>query len=158
MAALIFISGCITDQNGNKENNTSTIKSELIPTINLPAGFTFMTVHETENPIGNSSLKSIEGVYRTDTGDDIYIQVFKTDSPQALIDEYKSQYKDAGYQPFTEIYFNGHKATQVMYFYTKNGKSEPKYNLIWEAKDSVIKVGPSTDTQKVINLATATNN
>jgi hypothetical protein len=87
----------------------------------------------------------------------MYIQIFKTDSPEAIMDEYKATYKDAGYDPFTEIYFNGHKATKVMYQSTHNGKPENKYNLIWTTNGSMIKVGSSMDSQKVINLATATN-
>lgn len=158
LAALVFIAGCITDNNTeNPDNKTNTIKSEQIPTVNLPTGFTFMAVHETDVEIANILKKAIEGIYRTDTGEDMYIQIFKTDSPEALISEYKSEYKDAGYDPFTEVYFNGHKATRVMYYFTSNGLSSPKYNLVWATKDSMIKVGPSLDAQKVINLATATN-
>ena len=158
LVATVFISGCIDDKNKeNPVNNTDTIKSEQIPTINLPSGFTFIAVHETQVDIGNSSRKAIEGVYRTDTGEDVYIQVFKTDSPETILEEYKATYKDANYNPFTEIVFNGHKATQVMYYFTSNGQEVKKYNIIWTNKDSMLKVGSSIDAQKVINLATATN-
>lgn len=158
LAATVFISGCIDDKNNeNPVNNTDTIKSDQIPTVNLPSGFTFMAVHETQVDIGNSSRKAIEGVYRTDTGEDIYVQVFKTDSPEAIMEEYRASYKDAGYDPFTEIVFNGHKATQVMYYFTSNGQQVKKFIIIWTNKDSMFKVGSSIDAQKVINLATATN-
>ena len=116
LAVTAFVSGCIDDKTGdNPVNKTDTIKSEQIPTVNLPSGFTFMAIHETDVDIGTSSRKAIEGDYRTDTGEDIYIQVFKTDSPETIMNEYKATYKDVGYNPFTEIYFNGHKATKVMY-------------------------------------------
>jgi hypothetical protein len=158
IAASILISGCITDKtNGAKGNETKTIKSDIIPTINLPSGFTFMAVHDADVEIGNSSKKATEGVYRTEQGEDIYIQVFETEKPEELLDEYKAQYKNEGYDPFTEIYFNGHKATKVMYYFTSSGESVPKYNIIWTINNSMIKVGSSTDAQKVINLATATN-
>lgn len=156
LAIIVFVSGC-TDTTVDPVNNTDQVKSEQIPTINLPTGFTYMATHETNIEIGNFSKKAIEGVYRTDTGDDIYIQVFKSDSPEAVMEEYKATYKDAGYDPFTEVYFNGHKATKVMTQFISNGKPVDKYNLIWTTKDSMIKVGSSTDPQKVINLATATN-
>ena len=107
--------------------------------------------------LATSSRKAIEGYYRTDTGEDIYIQVFKTDSPETILSEYKATYKDVGYDPFTEIYFNNHNATKVMYYFTVDGKLVPKYNLIWTTNVSMIKVGSSIDAQKVINLATATN-
>ncbi|MFZ3384198.1 MAG: hypothetical protein WA144_09755 [Candidatus Methanoperedens sp.] len=153
-----FVSGCIDDKTGdNPVNKTETIKSEQIPTVNLPTGFTFMAIHEADVDIGTSSRKAIEGVYRTDTGEDVYIQVFKTDSPEAFMKEYKDTYKDTGYNPFTEIYFNGHKATKVMYQFTSNGRDVEKFNIIWTTKNSMIKVGSSIDAQKVINLATATN-
>ncbi len=157
LAAAVLIAGCITDKT-NPGNNSSTIASGLIPTVNLPNGFTFMAVHQTNVEVGNFSNEATEGVYRTDTGEDIYIQVFKSDNPEALINEYKAEYKGLAYNPFTEIYFNGHKATRVMYYFTSNGKEVPKYSLIWATKDAMIKVGSSLDPQKVINLATATNN
>jgi len=158
IAASILISGCITDKtNGAKGNETKTIKSDIIPTINLPSGFTYMGVHDADIEIGNSSKKATEGVYRTDQGEDIYVQVFETEKPEELLDEYKAQYKDEGYDPFTEIYFNGHKAIKVMHDSTMNGQSVPKYTVVWTISNSMIKVGSSTDAQKVINLATATN-
>lgn len=158
IAASILISGCIFDKyNGTTGNETKTINSDIIPTINLPSGFTYMAVHDTIIENGNFSHKATEGVYRTDQGEDIYVQVFETEKPVELLDEYKAQYKDEGYDPFTDIYFNGHKATKVMSDSTSNGKSVPKYNVIWTFNNSMIKVGSSTDAQKVINLATATN-
>jgi len=157
LIATVFISGCITDKENNG-NQSETVKSDIIPTVNLPSGFTFMAIHETDVDIGNSSRKAKEGIYRTDQGEDIYVQVFETGSPEELLNEYKSQYKDANYDPFTEIYFNGHKATKVTFYFTSNGNLVPKYNVIWTNNNSLIKVGPSIDTQKVINLATATNN
>ena len=158
IAASILISGCITDKNnGTKGNETKTNNSDIIPTINLPSGITYLAIHDTDIEIGNSSKKAIEGVYRTDQGEDIYIQVFETEKPEELLDEYKAQYKDAGYDPFTDIYFNGHKATKVMYYFIRNGQSVSKYNIVWTINNSMVKVGSSTDAQNVINLATATN-
>ncbi|MCX9085353.1 MAG: hypothetical protein OIN87_11225 [Candidatus Methanoperedens sp.] len=152
----ILISGCIDTNNGSRGNET--IKSDMIPTINLPAGFTYLDAHETQVDIGNTSQKAIEGIYRSKTEDDeIYIQIFDIENPQTLIDEYKSQYKDANYDPFTEITINGHKATQVKYYITRNGKQLSKYNIIWTTTNSMIKVGGSEDSQKVIELAAATN-
>lgn len=157
LATMVFISGCIDDKNNeNPVNVTETIKSEQIPTANLPSGFTFMAMHETDVDIGSSSRKAIEGVYRVD-GDEVYVQVFNSETPEALINEYKSQFKDANYDPFIEISINGHKATQVKYYIIINGTQIPKYNLIWTTKNSMIKVGSSVDAQKIIDLATATN-
>jgi hypothetical protein len=159
IAAAILISGCITDKNiGTKGNETKTINSDIIPTINLPSGLTFMAIHETTVDIGNSSRKAIEGIYRNNADEDeIYIDVVNTETPEALIDEYKSQFKDANYEPFTEISINGHKVTQVKYYITRNGTQIPKYTIIWATKNSMIKVGGSVDAKKVIDLATATN-
>jgi hypothetical protein len=158
IVASILISGCINDKNnGTKVNETKTINPDIIPTINLPSGFTYMAIHDTDVEIGNTSKKATEGIYKTEQGEDIYIQVFETEKPEELLDEYKAQYKDAGYDPFTDIYFNGHKATKVMYYFTQSGQSVPKYNIIWTINNSMVKVGSSIDAQKVINLATATN-
>jgi len=115
-----------------------------------------MAVHETEVDIGTSSRKANEGVYRSD-GDEVYVQVFNSETPEALKEEYKAQYKDANYDPFTEISINGHNATQVKYYMTENGTQIAKYNIIWTTKNSMIKVGGSVDAQKVIDLAKATN-
>ena len=158
LAAALLISGCITDNDEKNNGNKSDLKSDMIPTINLPSGFTFMAIHEANVEFGNISRKAKEGVYRTDEGEDVYIQVFETETPEDLLNEYKSQYKDDGYDPFTEIYFNGHKATKVMFYSTNNGRSVSKYNIIWTKNNTMIKVGSSADAQKVINLATATNN
>ena len=156
LATMVFISGCLDDKTNDPVNKTGTITSDQIPTTNLPPGLTFMAVHETEVDIGASSRKAIEGVYRSD-GDEIYIDVFNTEMPEAFIDEYKAYYKDANYDPFTEISINGHNATQVKYYITKNGTQIPKYNIIWTTKNSMIKVGGSVDAQKAIDLAKATN-
>jgi hypothetical protein len=154
----ILISGCVTDKNnGTEGNQTQNNKSDIIPTINLPSGFTYLAVHDTEIEIGNFSNKATEGVYKTEQGEDIYIQVFQSENPGKLLEDYKAQYKDANYDPFTDITFNGHKATRVKYYFTSDGKDVPKYNVIWTINNSMIKVGASTDAQKVINLATATN-
>jgi len=159
LAATVFISGCIIDKDKeNTGNQSETVKSDIIPTINLPSGITFMAIHETNVDIGNFSRKAKEGIYRTDQGEDIYVQVFESESPEELINEYKSQYKDAGYDPFTEIYFNGHNATMVTFYFTSNGNQVSKYNVIWTNNNSMIKVGSSIDAQNVRNMATATNN
>ena len=159
VAASILISGCITDKNnGTNGNETKTNISNIIPTINLPSGLTFMAIHETTVDVGGSSRNAIEGIYRSNTDEeDVLIDVFNTETPEALLNEYKSEYKDANYNPFNETSINGHKATQVKYYITKNGTQIPKYILVWTTKNSMIKVGGSVDAQKVINLATATN-
>jgi hypothetical protein len=157
--ASILISGCITDKNnGTKVNETKNINSDMIPTINLPSGFTYMGIHDTDIEVANSSKKATEGVYKIESGENIYVQVFKTEKPEELLDEFKAQYKDANYDPFTEISFNGHKATKVTYYFVSDGKQVPKYYVIWTINNSMIKVGSSTDDKKVIELATATNN
>jgi hypothetical protein len=155
----ILISGCISEKNnGTKVNETKTIDLDLIPTINLPSGFTYMAIHETDIEVANYSKKATEGVYKTEQGENIYVQVFKTEKPEELFDEFKAQYKDANYDPFTEISFNGHKATMVTYYFISNGQQVPKYYVIWAINNSMIKVGSSTDDKKVIDLATATKN
>lgn len=157
LAVTVFISGCITD-NENNGNKSETVKSDIIPTVNLPSGFTFMAIHETNVTINNSSMKAKEGIYRTDQSEVVYVQVFETVSPEELLKEYKYQYKDLGYNPFTEINFNDHKAIKEMLYIRSNGTQVPKYNVIWTNNNSMIKVGSSTDDKKVVNLATATNN
>jgi predicted small secreted protein len=159
IAVSILLSGCITDKNnGTKVNETKNINSDMIPTINLPSGFTYMGIHDTDIEVANSSKKATEGIYKIESGENIYVQVFKTEKPEELLDEFKAQYKDANYDPFTEISFNGHKATKVTYYFVSDGKQVPKYYVIWTINNSMIKVGSSTDDKKVIELATATNN
>ncbi len=147
--ATVFISGCIFDK--DKAN----IKSEFIPQENLPNGYTYMGIHETAVPIGDTSLSAIEGVYRYN-GDDLYIQAIKNDNPEALITKYKLKYKDANYNPFEEVSVNGHKATRVTDYPTINGKQQPKYTIIWASGKSMLIVGSSTEVYPVMALATAT--
>lgn len=153
----IFISGCITNKE-NSGNKNETIKSDIIPSTNLPSGITFLASHETNIEIGNSSKPAIEGIYKTDQNEDVYVQVYESTSPVELLNEYKSQYNNMSYNPFAEVTFNGHNATEVTFYSTSDGNSVPKYNIIWTNNNSMIKVGPSTDIQKVRNLAAATNN
>ncbi len=99
----------------------------------------------------------MEGIYRYKEG---YadIEGIKNDSPEALINEYKLQYKEANYNPFQEIYFNGHNATLVTDYSIRNGKQKPLYTVIWNNSSYVFIVfnEEPTDAQTVINLATAT--
>lgn len=159
LVVAVFISGCVTNKDkANNGNNSEVVKSEIIPTTNLPSGFVFLSAHTTYVDIGNSSKKAEEGIYKTDQNEDVYIQVFENASPEELLNEYKSQYENLSYEPFADVTFNGHNATEVTFYSTSNGKSIAKYNIIWTNKNAMIKVGPSVDIQKVRNLAAATNN
>jgi uncharacterized protein YdeI (BOF family) len=153
LASMVFISGCIDDKNNKDPETNETIISEQIPTANLPPGFTFMTVDETTENINNFPREAIEGIYRSD-GNDAYVYIFKNETPEVLIEEYKSEYKDANYNPFTEISINGHNATQVKYPVT-DGTQIMKYYIIWTTKNSMIKVGGLPDPDKVKDLAEA---
>lgn len=164
VALIVLFSGCINgtdpaNKTQNTTNNADNLQYENIPRTNLPSGITFLDVHEAEVDIGNFTKDAIEGIYRKNASDDeVYIHIINNETPQTLIDEFKSYYKEANYNPFTEIEINGHKATQVKYYIVVNGKQIPKYTIIWATKNSMIKVGGSTDLQDVIDLATATKN
>lgn len=153
LVATVLISGCIVDK-GKETTNPN--KSELIPTTNLPDGFTYIGIHETPIYLGNSSINATEGIYRNN-GEDFYIQVIENDKPETLITQYKQQYKNVRYDPFKEISLNGHKATQVTDYSTVNGQQKPNYAVIWATEKAMIVVSSSTaDIQTVIALATAT--
>ncbi|MCZ7400717.1 MAG: hypothetical protein O8C61_00675 [Candidatus Methanoperedens sp.] len=160
ITASIFMSGCIFDKNnGTTGNETKTNISDIIPTTNLPSGITFLAINKDANVDINNNItvKAIEGIYRSNTDDeDVLIDVINTETPEALFNEYKLQYKDANYNPFNETSINGHKATWVKYYITKNGNQIPKFLIVWTTKNSMIKVGGSVDPQKVIDLAAAT--
>ncbi len=152
LVSAVFISGCTDKNNGTNPP----VKPDLIPTTNLPAGFTYMGVHVTPVEIGGSSINATEGVYRN-SGEDVYIQVIKNDNPEALITQYKTMYNNVRYNPFQEITLNGHKATQVTDYSTINGKQQPHYAVIWATEKAMILVSsPTADAQTVIALATAT--
>lgn len=162
-AAIILVSGCIDETkppvNGtdNPINNSVPPKYEQIPRTNLPSGITFLDVHETDVEIGNYTKNAVEGIYRTDVDDDeVYVQIINDENPSALINEFKSYYKEANYNPFTEIKINGHNATQVTYYRVENGKQIAKHTIIWATKDSMIKVGGSIDAMKMVSLSSAT--
>ncbi len=149
----VLISGCIFDKDGTgKQIN----ESKFIPQKDLPAGFTFMAIHETSVDIGNSSINAIEGVYRNNKGEDMYVQALENNTPSALVNEYKLMYKDANYDPFEEIFVNGHKATKVKDYNTINGQRTLHYTIIWATEKYMMLVGASTDAESVMNLASAT--
>lgn len=131
-------------------------KLDIIPQVNLPSGFTYMGAHETPIDIGNSMINATEGVYRYN-GEDVYIQVIENSNPEALVTQYKQKYKSVKYSPFTEISFNGHKATQVTDYTTINGRQVPNYAVIWATeKAMIIATSPTSDANTVIALAAAT--
>lgn len=152
LVSAVFISGCVDKDNGTNPP----VKSELIPTTNLPAGFIYMATHETPVEIGGSSINATEGVYRNN-GEDAYIQVIENNNPEALITQYTAMYNNVRYNPFQEISLNGHKATQVTDYSTVNGQQKPNYAVIWATEKAMIIVSsPTADAQTVIALATAT--
>jgi hypothetical protein len=149
----VFIAGCIFD----KEDKGIQINgSEFIPQKNLPVGFTFMGIHENHVEIGNFSADAIEGVYRNDRGEDIYVQVYSNKNPEELIKEYKLLYKDLNYDPFQEVSVNGHNATKITDYTIKNGEQKPRYTIVWATEKFMILVGSSDDFQSVMNLTSAT--
>lgn len=157
MLSTVFISGCIFNKDTGTAGTNSSKKMDLIPQTNLPSGFTYMGTHETEVDIGDSSLKATEGVYRTDKGDDAYIQVIEHDKPDSLVTMYKERYNNVKYNPFLEISFNNHPATQVTDYSTINGQQKPNYLVMWTTEKALILVSsPTTDAENVVALATAT--
>lgn len=151
----VLISGCIFDK--EKVNQNSTLNSGLIPQTGLPAGFTYMGIHETPVDIGGTFINATEGVYRYNNVEDVYIQVIKDDNPENLIAMYKQRYSKVKYDPFKEISLNGHKATQVKDYTTINGNNTPNYSIIWATEKEMILVSsPTSDTSTLIAIATAT--
>lgn len=147
--SVVFISGCISEKD-------ETTESKFIPQTSLPSGFTYMgTNPEATIDIGTSQVKAVEGVYRHNM-DDLYVQVIKNENPEELIARYKLRYKDANYDPFEEVYVNGHKATKVTDYSTISGKQEARYTMIWATEGFMLIVGGSSDVQSVMSLASAT--
>ena len=151
----VFFSGCVFE-NKNKPNQT--IGPDFIPRTNLPAGFTFMGIHETTINIANSTVSGFEGVYRYG-GEDIYIVAIKHNAPVDLLAQYKKDLRKdfkADYDPFEEISINGHSATKFTDIIILDGKNVPRYSIIWANKGYMIQVGSFADVNPVIALASAT--
>ncbi len=151
----VFFSGCVFE-NKNKPNQT--IGPDFIPRTNLPAGFTFMGIHDTTINIANSTVSGFEGVYRYG-GEDIYIVAIKHDAPVDLLAQYKKDLRKdfkADYDPFEDISINGHAATKFTDAIIQNGKIEPRYTVIWAKSGYMIQVGSFADVNPVIVLASAT--
>ncbi len=153
--ASVFSSGCIFDE---KTRPDQTTEPDFIPTTNLPAGFTFMAIHDTKVIIANSTVSGFEGVYRYG-GEDIYVIALKNDDPEALLTKYKAeiiaQYRK-DYNPFEEISINNHPATKVNDLGISNGKEQQKYRIIWPKGGYLVEVGFSTNPSVVYSLARAT--
>jgi hypothetical protein len=151
----VLISGYIF--NHGKGTNT-TASSDLIPTTNLPEGFTYMGSHEIPADINGSSINATEGVYRNN-GDDLYIQVIENNNPAALLAQYKLQIQEefkSSYNPFREISLNGQNTTLVTGFSTVEGQPRPNYAVIWAAGKAMILVAsPTANFQAVLALANA---
>lgn len=153
LIATTFISGCIFDKNSG---TNQTIGPDFIPRTNLPAGFTFMGIHDTTMEIANSTESGFEGVYRYG-GEDIYIQAFKHDNPETLLSQFKADLRTLkNYDPFEEISINGHAATKFTDFIVLDGKNVPRYSIIWANKGYMIQIGSFADVNPVVVLASAT--
>jgi PBP1b-binding outer membrane lipoprotein LpoB len=149
----VLISGCIFDKKVD-QNPTSGV----IPQTGLPVGFTYMGTHETPVDIGGNSINATEGVYKYNNVDDVYVQLIKNNNTQELVIQYKAKYKDANWNPFEEVSFNGHNATQIKDYFTENAKQTAYYSIMWTNGSSLIIVGSSPDAHAVLSLATATGN
>ena len=147
LVTAVFMSGCIFD---NEDEPVS------VPDSDLPDGFTYLGTHETDVEIGDTSMAATEEVYRNGNGEDIYVQTIESDNPGGLITQFKTRYKDANYDPFKELSFNGHTATQVKDYVTLNGKQEARYVIIWATETSLMIVGSSKDNNSVLEMAIAT--
>lgn len=145
LVTAVFISGCIY---GNGD--------EPAPNNDLPDGFTYLGTHETYVEIGDTNMAAVEDIYRNKIGEDIYVQVIESDNPDGLITMFKSHYKDANYEPFKDIRFNGHIATQVKDYTVINGTQEPRYTIIWATENSLMIVGSSKNEKDVLDMAIAT--
>ncbi|TRZ88684.1 MAG: hypothetical protein D4R88_07290 [Methanosarcinales archaeon] len=151
----VFSSGCIFENN-NKANQS--IGPDFILKTNLPAGFTYLGIHETTINIANSTVSRFEGVYRYG-GEDIYIAAYKNDDPEALLSQYKADLRKnfrKDYNPFEEISINGHAATKLTDVIVLDGKNVPRYSIIWANKGYMIQVGSFADVNPVVVLASAT--
>jgi hypothetical protein len=151
LVTAVFLSGCIFDEDKSPGANTG-----IIPDAKLPGGVTFLGSHDANVEVGNTTLPATEDVYRNNNGEDIYVQVIESDNPGGLITRFKSKYKDANYEPFKDIWFNGHIATQVKDYITLNGKQEARYVVIWATETSMMIVGSSAAEKDVLDMAIAT--
>jgi hypothetical protein len=151
----VFSSGCIFEKD-DKANQS--IGPDFILKTNLPAGFTYLGIHETTINIANSTVSGFEGVYRYG-GEDIYIAAYKNDDPEALLSQYKADLRKnfrKDYNPFEEISINGHAATKLTDIIVLDGKNVPRYSIIWANKGYMIQVGSFSDVNPVVVLASAT--
>lgn len=151
----VFLSGCIFEKD-DKANQS--IGPDFILKTDLPAGFTYLGIHETTINIANSNVSGFEGVYRYG-GEDIYITAIKNDDPESLLSKYKADLRthfNKDYNPFEDISINGHAATKLTDFIIINGNNVPRYSIIWANKGYMIKVGSFADVNPVVVLASAT--
>jgi hypothetical protein len=149
----VLISGCIFDK-GTNDNSTSMV----IPQTGLPVGFTYMGTHETPVDIGGTSVNATEGVYKYNNVADVYVDLIRNNNPQELLIQYKSKYKNANYNPFEEVSFNGHSATKIKDYFIENATQVASYSIMWTNGSSMIIVGSSPDANAMLSLATATGN
>ncbi len=52
----------LDNQGASLNNQTTTTRPDFIPKINLPAGFTYRSIHETKVDINGAQLSAIEGI------------------------------------------------------------------------------------------------
>lgn len=147
-----FISGCVFEKEDPEEGNVP----DFFPTDNLPSGFVYMGTHDTNISINGTIMKGEEGIYKYNDEEDIYIQVIENKEPANLIQEFKQRFRNANYDPFKEISFNGHKATQVKEYFMDNGRQVSAYSIVWATEEKMIIIGSSGQSQAVMNMAIRT--
>lgn len=158
LAIAIFLSGCVSYKDSNKVNNSTITPTEsgFFPKANLPPGYSFETVYETKEKIGNSSFNATGGLYKYNSG---YAEILaiEHENPTSLMGLYRSQYDNVTYNPFEEISFNNHKATIVTRYFSRDGKEEPKYTVIWTNGSYlfIARNEEQTDANTIVSFATA---
>jgi len=121
-----------------------------------PVGFTYMGTHTTTVDINGTSVNATEMIYKYNNTDDVYVQSIRDKNPQELLVQYKSRYTNANYNPFEEVSFNGHNATKIKDYTVKNAVQVAYYSIVWTSDSSMIIVGPSSNAEAILLLATST--
>jgi len=149
---LILSSGCMK----NTPDNV------IITTDPLPDGYEYIaTLPDSKYNNSKNVIRSSEEAYRDRDNYDLSLDIIELDSQNSaveLISGYKAKFEElVTGDRFTQIYFNGHEATQIKKYTIIDGTQLPRYQIIWNNDNIVYIIRSNSNLEdSALELAKAT--
>jgi len=149
---LLLSSGCMK----NTQDNI------IITPDPLPDGYEYIaTLPDSKYNNSKNVIRSSEEAYRDRDNYDLSLDIIELDSKNSAVEfisGYKAKFEEliTG-DRFTQIYFNGHEATQITKYTIINGIQLPRYQIIWNNNNVVYIIRSNSNLKdSALELAKAT--